>query len=82
MQVEATGEPVAVSAEPQCDAYATLIALINRLPEGERLVVTLHHLEGHPVNAIAEITGRPVGTVTKQLSRALQRLHGWARRLE
>jgi RNA polymerase sigma-70 factor (ECF subfamily) len=51
-----------------------LFALIARLPEHERAVVMLRYVEGHSVEAIARICGRSLGTVTKQLSRAHQRL--------
>ncbi len=51
-----------------------LLAAVARLPEHERLVVTLHYLEGRSVAEVAVALGRPVGTVTKQLSRAIQRL--------
>ena len=34
------------------------------------------------LSEIAQMTGRPVGTVTKQLSRAIQRLRRWACRQE
>jgi RNA polymerase sigma-70 factor (ECF subfamily) len=51
-----------------------LLAAVAKLPEHERLVVVLHYLEGHPATEVAEALGRPVGTVTKQLSRALSRL--------
>ncbi|OHB78054.1 MAG: hypothetical protein A2W31_16630 [Planctomycetes bacterium RBG_16_64_10] len=64
------------------DRYEQLIRLINRLPAHERLVVTLHHLDGHPTGAIATITGRPVGTVTKQLSRGIRRLRQWLQKQE
>ncbi|MHC4406204.1 MAG: RNA polymerase sigma factor [Planctomycetota bacterium] len=60
------------------DGHEELIELISRLPLHERLVVTLHHLDGHRAAEIADITGRPVGTVTKQLSRAMRRLRRWA----
>jgi RNA polymerase sigma-70 factor (ECF subfamily) len=51
-----------------------LLAAIAALPDHERLVVVLRYIEGHPVAAIARAIGRPVGTVTKQLSRAVDRL--------
>ena len=51
-----------------------LLAALARLPEHERLVVALRYLEGHSVAEIGQVLGRPVGTVTKQLSRAIQRL--------
>jgi DNA-directed RNA polymerase specialized sigma24 family protein len=34
----------------------------------------LRYFDGHSVQAVAQITGRPLGTVTKQLSRAHARL--------
>jgi len=55
-----------------------LMELIHRLPVHERLIVTLRHLDGHSISEIAEITGRPTGTVTKQLSRAVRRLRDMA----
>jgi RNA polymerase sigma-70 factor, ECF subfamily len=51
-----------------------LLDAVERLPEHERVVVVLHYLEDHDVQTIAAMTGRPLGTVTKQLSRAVQRL--------
>ncbi|MDG3004630.1 RNA polymerase sigma factor [Paludisphaera mucosa] len=51
-----------------------LLAAVARLPEHERLVVALHYLEGRTVAEVASALGRPVGTVTKQLSRAIGRL--------
>lgn len=55
-----------------------LLELIERLPEQERVVVGLRHFDGHSMQKIADFTGRPIGTVTKQLSRAHARLHAWA----
>jgi RNA polymerase sigma-70 factor (ECF subfamily) len=51
-----------------------LLAAVMRLPEHERRVVMLRHFDGHDVHAIARITARPVGTVTKQLSRGHARI--------
>lgn len=76
--VESMSQAPTVPEDPQRDGCERLIERINRLPIHERLVVTLHHLDGHPVGEIAEMTGRPVGTVTKQLSRAMARLRRWA----
>lgn len=53
------------------------LALIARLPESECVAVSLRHLDGHTVAEIARITGRPVGTITKQLSRAYARMRTW-----
>jgi RNA polymerase sigma-70 factor (ECF subfamily) len=56
-----------------------LLAAIGQLPEHERLVIVARYLEGKPVAEIGAGLGRPVGTVTKQLSRALLRLKTWLR---
>jgi len=59
-----------------------VLSAVTRLPEPERLVVMLKYFNRHDVATIAEMSGRPVGTVTKQLSRARRRLRGWLRELE
>jgi RNA polymerase sigma-70 factor, ECF subfamily len=51
-----------------------LFAAVMGLPERERRLLILRHFGGHSVADIARMTGRPVGTVTKQLSRAYARL--------
>lgn len=70
----ATGRAAAENNGQLGESAAALLDLVARLPEHERLVVTLHHFDGHAVAAIAEMTGRPTGTITKQLSRAYERL--------
>jgi RNA polymerase sigma-70 factor (ECF subfamily) len=59
------------------DRSERLLELVERLPEHERIVVGLRYFDGHSVEAVARISGRPVGTVTKQLSRAHARLEQW-----
>ena len=59
------------------DQSERLLELVERLPEHERIVVGLRYFDGHSVEAVARISGRPVGTVTKQLSRAHARLEQW-----
>ena len=54
--------------------YEDAMEQIGRLPEHERMVVVLRYVDGHSVQAIADTTGKPVGTINKQLSRALVRL--------
>ncbi len=51
-----------------------LLAAVMELPVHERTVVMLRYCDGHPVQAVAQITGRPTGTVTAQLARARARL--------
>ena len=50
-----------------------LLVAVMKLPQGEKQVVMLRYFASHSVKDIAEILGRSVGTVTKQLSRA--RIH-------
>lgn len=59
-----------------------LMAAIQRLPEHERAVVLLRYVDGLSVRVAAELTGRPIGTVTKQLSRALERLQKMIQKVE
>ncbi len=66
-------DTAADSPEPD-DHGHTLLAAVMALPEAEVQVVVLHYFDEHPVPAVAAILGRPVGTVTKQLSRAYARL--------
>jgi RNA polymerase sigma-70 factor (ECF subfamily) len=59
------------------DESFELLELIDRLPENQRVLVGLKHFEGHTAAEISAITGRPIGTITKQLSRAYARLGTW-----
>jgi RNA polymerase sigma-70 factor, ECF subfamily len=59
------------------DLSLDLVSLLGRLPVQERVVVSLRHLDGLSLAEVAQATGRPVGTVSKQLSRAYSRLRGW-----
>jgi RNA polymerase sigma-70 factor (ECF subfamily) len=54
-----------------------LLNLIARLPDHERVLVGQRYFDGHSMAEIAAITARPLGTVTKQLSRAIARLRSW-----
>jgi len=56
------------------DASGAVFAALGSLPEHEQQVVMLRYFDERPVAEIAAITGRSVGTVTKQISRALSRL--------
>jgi RNA polymerase sigma-70 factor (ECF subfamily) len=51
-----------------------LLAAIVKLPKSEKQVVMLRYLGDNSVKDVADIVGRSVGTVTKQLSRAHKRL--------
>jgi RNA polymerase sigma-70 factor (ECF subfamily) len=53
-----------------------LLKALMRLPERERRLMMLRFFNGNSIEEVARITGRPVGTVTKQLSRGYARLRG------
>ena len=57
--------------------YEAVIEQLARLPEHERVVMVLRYVDGRSVQEIADTTGKPVGTIKKQLSRAVQRLRKW-----
>ena len=59
------------------DDFEDVVRVVGRLPEHEREVVMFHYLDGYSAREVADLTGRPVGTVTKQLSRAVRRLRRW-----
>jgi RNA polymerase sigma-70 factor, ECF subfamily len=56
------------------DDTQELLELIERLPEHERIVIRFKYFDGHSVRDIASMTGQTVGTVTKKLTRARNRL--------
>lgn len=73
--LESAGDPPGpADADPLDEELQRLLEAVTRLPDHERVVVMLRYLDGHSVASIAEMTGRPLGTVTKQLSRAVARL--------
>ncbi len=55
-----------------------LLELVARLPEQERVLIGLRFFDEHSFQEIARITDRPLGTVTKQTSRAIARLRSWS----
>jgi RNA polymerase sigma factor (sigma-70 family) len=62
---------------PVNESAADLDHLLNalmRLPEREQRLLMLRYFNGHSIAEISRITARPVGTVTKQLSRGYARL--------
>lgn len=59
-----------------------LLTAVMKLPESERQVIMLRYFGGNSVNYIADILGRSVGTVTKQLSRAHRHLRNILERSE
>ena len=45
--------------------YEEVIEQLARLPENERIVAVMRYVDGLSVKGIAQSTGRPIGTVTK-----------------
>ena len=56
------------------DEQSELLEAVMKLPDHEKQIVMLKFFEGYTIKKIAEITGRPGGTVSRQLSRAYDRL--------
>jgi RNA polymerase sigma-70 factor (ECF subfamily) len=75
IRLEAKTTAVIQSRDGQLDEdKQRLLAAVVKLPRTEKQVVMLRYFSGHNVKHTAEIVGRSVGTVTKQLSRAHKRL--------
>jgi RNA polymerase sigma-70 factor (ECF subfamily) len=51
-----------------------LLKVVMKLPKAHRHLIMLRYFSKYPVKELARITGRSVGTVTKQLSRAREQL--------
>lgn len=66
--------PDASAQLAQSRRIAKLEAAIAKLPPDQGRVVLLHHLHGHPLSAISEAEGLPVGTLKSRLHRARARL--------
>ena len=78
--VELHDDMLAVSECESSDLDAELrliVQLLGKLPDHEQVVVHLHYLNNMSAREVARVTGRPIGTVTKQLSRAVGRLRDW-----
>lgn len=71
------GHPALVQTSSGIERYQDVWQVrqaIDDLPDDERVVVQLQHLEGMPHSAIAEQLGVPIGTVKSRSHRAHKRL--------
>lgn len=55
-----------------------LSSLVTRLTDNEQLLVGMRYFDGHSMAEIAVILGRPIGSVTKLISRAIGQLQAWS----
>jgi RNA polymerase sigma-70 factor (ECF subfamily) len=62
------------TASPVDADVAALDAAMQRLPIEQRRILVLHHLEGQPIDRLAEILEIPAGTVKSRLHAARQAL--------
>jgi RNA polymerase sigma-70 factor, ECF subfamily len=68
----AAAEPAAVAERGQ--ERELLAGLLAGLPRAYREAVVLRHVEGLPYAEVAEVLGRPVGTVKTHVHRGVRRL--------
>jgi RNA polymerase sigma-70 factor (ECF subfamily) len=82
VQGEPRPEPVATGISPEHQVVASEVQrslgqAIDRLPDRQRLVVLLMHLEGRTPREVSAITGLNESTVRVHLFRAIRRLRRW-----
>ncbi|TXT39457.1 MAG: RNA polymerase sigma-70 factor ECF subfamily [Planctomycetota bacterium] len=63
--------------DPEWIEHEHLLSLVARLSEHEQVLVGLRYFDGLSMDEISNATGSPIGSVTKQLSRAIARLRAW-----
>jgi RNA polymerase sigma-70 factor (ECF subfamily) len=68
----AAAEPAAVAERGQ--ERELLAGLLAGLPRAYREAVVLRHVEGLPYAEVAEVLGRPVGTVKTHVHRGVRQL--------
>jgi RNA polymerase sigma-70 factor (ECF subfamily) len=56
------------------ERYERLLEAINRLPDFQRVIIVLYHIQELPYEEIAEILNMPLGTVKSRLNRARRAL--------
>ena len=72
MPAPAVAEPAAVAERGQ--ERELLAGLLAGLPRAYREAVVLRHVEGLPYAEVAEVLGRPVGTVKTHVHRGVRQL--------
>lgn len=69
-EIESTVEP----ASQRWIEHQHLLSLITRLPDADQILIGQRFFDGLSLADIAVAAGRPIGSITKQLSRAIARL--------
>ena len=72
-QIEDTAPGLQHKAEER-ERSEMLQAAINELPEFQRVIIVLYHIQDLPYEEIAEILNMPLGTVKSRLNRARRAL--------
>lgn len=68
-------DPVDVTQHPESDAeYGMLLSTLEELPENDRVLVTLRHVENLKPREIAKILDKDTNAVTVAIHRATQKL--------
>lgn len=67
-------EPIESDTHRDAGLYETLEHEVSRLDLEDRTVISLYHQQGCTVEEIAQIVGKPVGTIKNQLFRARKKL--------
>ena len=70
----ATSDPVAPAAMDRKTRHAHLERALKRLPDAQRRVVVLHHIQGVDLETLARDEGVAVGTIKSRLHRGRARL--------
>lgn len=76
---EAGGESPREAAEAR-EQRVRLQAVVETLPERDRIPVVLHYFHGMTHREIAEMTGEPLATISSRIQRALRKLRPMAMR--
>jgi RNA polymerase sigma-70 factor, ECF subfamily len=79
---EVTIDEIADARTELFDRERDVLGFLDQLPENERLVLTMRFFDGLSTQEIADSIGKPIGTITKQLSRAYERLRSISQKSE
>jgi len=73
-QITVEVQEIAATDPSAIEDAAEVLAAIGRLNKQDQQIILLRYFSNLQVSEIAAITGSPIGTITKQLSRAIAKL--------